>query len=85
MDQSKRIYLGEFIDDLKIGESMMKAFKIDQEYSEVPEEQLGDDRVGNKSFFSNFGATFFFVTLFLVIFILLILLAVFLFRRYGVS
>ena len=27
----KRIYLGEFIDDLKIGEKMMKAFEVDEE------------------------------------------------------
>ena len=85
LDEFKRIYLGEFIDDLKIGEKMMKAFTIDGDYSEVPEEKLGTDRVGEKSFFANFGATFFFLNLFIIVFVLLIILAVVLFKRFGVS
>ena len=54
----------------------MHVFSIEQDYNEVPEEKLGDDRVGSKSFFDNFGASLFLMTLVLIVFALLIIVVI---------
>ena len=66
----KRIFLGEYIEDLEVGQKMSNAFGIETRNKlEQPEDNIGEDRLGSNDVFGNFG-----ITLILAIFVFLLLI-----------
>ena len=65
------ITLGEFLDKLKIGETLAEAFEIPIDDSEITDEKLGDERLSRR-----FGPTFIVLSIIFAILLLLVLLLI---------
>ena len=72
----KHIALGEFADDLEIGNDINNFFGLPPNESSSTEELVGDARLGSSSVALNLGATLLIGTIIFVVIILIITLAI---------
>lgn len=82
----KRIFLGEYLEDLEIGHKMSSVLGIESN-SDVndPDEKIGDERLGSDQISANFGITFILATFVFLLIIGLILTVILISRRTTLS
>ena len=77
----RRIFLGEYIDDLQIGNRLSEALniKVFSKY-DAPEQKFGPDGIGSDEISANFGVTFILGSLIFLLLIILVVIAIFISR-----
>ena len=85
LNEAKRLFLGEYFDDLNIGENLGHAIGIETDKSDNPGGEVGLDRLGSTSLASNFGVTFIVGGVIFVLLVVLILLSIFFSKRCNLS
>lgn len=81
----KKIALGEFMDDIDFGGTVLQTFGIDYSKSSATEEKVGEDRLGSSDPLAFFGPTMLIGTALFIILILTVVLTRCIARRASVS
>lgn len=81
----KRIALGEFMDDLDVGNEIAGVLGIEIDNTNAVDEEVGEERLGSGSPFSNFGATLLLGSILFTVVILLLVIAIFIASRVKCS
>ena len=77
----RRIFLGEYIDDLKIGHNISVALGTKSVNDiDAPENKIGNDRIGSDDMAANFGPTMILGSIVLLLLIVILLAAVYISR-----
>ena len=72
----KRIALGEFMDDLDIGNEINEVLGLPPNEDSAADEEVGEERLGSSSITESFGATLLLGTFVFVLIVLTIVLAI---------
>jgi len=81
----KRITLGEFMDDLDFGGTVMEAIGMPANEASSTEEIVGEDRLGSSSPLESFGATLLLGSLLFILILFLLILVIVLVKRSNPS
>ena len=81
----RKIAFGEFLDDLKISQSLSNAFGFDVEMKDPTENKVGKERLGEKDIASNLGATLICASILSAIVIAILLILVLIRRKVILS
>ena len=81
----KKIALGEFMDDIDIGGTVLQNFGIDYSKSSPTEEKVGEERLGSSDPLAFFGPTMLLGTILFIFLIVTIVLSRCIFKRTRVS
>ena len=73
--------LGEFMDDLDIGNQVNEILGLPLNEDSMTEEKVGEERLGSGSIFDSFGATLLLCTIIFLVIVTLIAISVFIAKR----
>ena len=73
--------LGEFMDDLDIGNQVNEILGLPPNEDSMTEEKVGEERLGSGSIFDSFGATLLLCTIIFLVIVTLIAISVFIAKR----
>mmetsp|Transcript_28884 Transcript_28884/g.38508 ORF Transcript_28884/g.38508 Transcript_28884/m.38508 type:complete len:256 (+) Transcript_28884:67-834(+) len=77
----KRIALGEFMDDLDVGDKVNEIFGLPPNEDSAAEEKVAEERLGSGSVAQNFGVTLLLGTIIFALLLVIILVVIFIAKR----
>ena len=77
----KRVALGEFMDDLDIGNQVNGMLGLPPNEKSSTDEEVGEERLGSGSITQSFGATLLLCTIIFVVIVLVIVIIIFIAKR----
>eukprot|EP00353_Schmidingerella_taraikaensis_P012373 CAMPEP_0185571574 /NCGR_PEP_ID=MMETSP0434-20130131/3613_1 /TAXON_ID=626734 ORGANISM="Favella taraikaensis, Strain Fe Narragansett Bay" /NCGR_SAMPLE_ID=MMETSP0434 /ASSEMBLY_ACC=CAM_ASM_000379 /LENGTH=362 /DNA_ID=CAMNT_0028187075 /DNA_START=218 /DNA_END=1303 /DNA_ORIENTATION=+ len=81
----RKVALGEFFDNIPIGDELAKFFNIPSKEDSSTEQKMDETRVGSADIFASFGPTLVLVSAILAGLVILVICSVYLSRRLGCS
>ena len=81
----KRVALGEFMDDLDVGNQVNEMIGLPPNENSSTDEAVGEERLGSGSITQSFGATLLLCTMIFVAIVLVIVIIIFIARRVELS
>lgn len=70
------ITLGEFFDDLEIGQRIAEFLSIGMNEEKITDEQIGEERLGQQSILANFGPTLIILSIVFAVIICIVLILI---------
>ena len=81
----KKIALGEFMDDISLGDTLMSAIGLEPSDDSATDEKLGEQRLGSTNFFASQGPTLLFMTMIFLLIIVSVIVAMIIVKKRGAS